>query len=217
MIYLSFILIQHIFHIVITETQRELQKVRNFFFFFCNIVFFLLKRHHNRSIILKTISLSSCLRELNLLFGHTCRGHLRLFSAVLPHCPLYFPVTAVHAHARTRVELETKGGRARAKTTCSRDWGREARALYSTRRRYSRLFARQRSRALTLHTHTPTFQRKKKKKKLKSGRWCTNSPPHPRNPTLNVNWIWLHMGIYVEIFLHRGLPYLPTYSWIKRS
>lgn len=133
---------------------------------------------------------------------------LKVISHRLAHCPFYSPIGVVHAHARTRAELETKGGRARAKTTCSGDWGREAQTIYSTRRRYSRLFERQRSRALTLHTHTQISKKERKKKNWQMVHQFT-PPETPYLTLIGYNYIWEYMSNSVL----RGLPcFLTTYS-----
>lgn len=145
--------------------------------------------------MLPVFSLKSA-RESKLLYRQSIRVRtivtthmprsLKVISRRLAHCPFYSPVGNVHAHARSRAGLETKGGWARAKTTCSRDW-RERRGDYIPA--YSS--GRDQEPWLYIHTHT----RIQIKKERKCGRWFTNLHPPLYFMLIGYDYIWEN---YVE-------------------
>lgn len=95
-------------------------------------------------------------------------GSLKVISRLLvrrPFLSLRRSCTRMRAHNTSSKQKEGGGGSARRCNVLGGDWGRVSRTPYSTRRRYSRLFARRRSRALTRAEKERKNEKGKKKKR----------------------------------------------------
>lgn len=156
------------------------------FFFFCNIVCVpSLKTTPQWVYYIKTISLSSCLRELNLLFGHTCRGHMRLLPPLFPgNC-------RARACAHTRRAGNKRRQSARQDNVLERLGAGGASVLQHAAAIFPPIRAAQIKSLDFAHTHQHFKERKKKKIWQMVHKF---TPETPHLTLIGYDYIWEYMS-----------------------